>query len=160
MKELLCQFALLLLMKILAFLLSCYCFFMTSDEKKTVEFLHNNHINVNQNLSPLACPFAHSLALLTHLLAPHCLLRSLARSAALIRLLTHLLPSSWGSSFYLCDERVDYIQFLSIARRAQNPLESADGNALAIEFCDCELVFQFKLVFFYGATDIMVVRTK
>ena len=45
-----------------------------------------------------------------HSFACFALLASLTCSAAPIRLLNHLLLSSWGSSFCLCDDRVDFIQ--------------------------------------------------
>ena len=56
--------------------------------------------NTDWSTGPLARPFAHSLAPLTHSIAPHYSLRSRSPlcSAALTRLLTSLTPSLVGKS--------------------------------------------------------------
>ena len=58
-------------------------------------------------------PFAHSLLSITHLFAPYCLLclRTPLRSAALIRLPTRALQSSWENGFCPWNGHIDFIQF-------------------------------------------------
>ena len=51
--------------------------------------------NRDVSTGPLARPFARSLTLLTHLLAPHCSLCSRALRRSFICSLAHSLPSSW-----------------------------------------------------------------
>ena len=53
--------------------------------------------NLDGSTGPLAHPFARSLALLTHSLAPHCSLCSCATLCSFVHFPAHSLPSSWES---------------------------------------------------------------
>ena len=66
---------------------------------------------------PFPRPLANSLILLTHALAPYCLLPTACCSSALCCThflacsLTYLLPSAWKRGFCPWYERVDFIEF-------------------------------------------------
>ena len=57
--------------------------------------------NLDVNTVPLARPFNHSLAPLTHSLALHCSLGSHATLCLFVRLLTYSLPSSWENEWLM-----------------------------------------------------------
>ena len=69
----------------------------TLSEEETVALWSSMTKDPDVNTWPLARPFAHSLALLTYSLAPHCSLYLCPRS---VHLFAH--SSEWLNSYFLC----------------------------------------------------------
>ena len=65
--------------------------------------------NRDVNAGPLARPFAHLLAPLTHSLAPYYTLHSRTPLGSFVRLLAHSLPSSWESESLNVSKRLDFV---------------------------------------------------
>ena len=95
---------------------------------------------------PFAPPFAHSLAPLTHLLAPHSSLRSRAPLRSFVRLLARSLRSSWEKGFCRSIECVDFISFKT---NVHSPILSAvfDSDIFNDEIVDSSLLVGDEGVF-------------
>ena len=73
------------------------CFFLASEERAQ---WFRSAKNQNVSTGPLACPFARSLAPLTHSLAPPCLLRSRIPLRSFVCSLAHFIHSQARGKVY------------------------------------------------------------
>ena len=88
--------------------------------------------NWDVSTGPLTCPFALSLAPLTRLLAPHCLLCSRAPLRSLVRSLAHSQARFWGPTIRLFSPTVRWsiggrkklVRHISLFHKCTVPLET------------------------------------